>query len=995
MEDKNFKYLSRRVLVISLLCLELAYLAWRLFFTFNQQHIIYSTLFFIADVIIGADAIGFALSLWGLRKENEPVPVPLSNNKVDVWITTYNESIDILRRTVYHCVQMDFPHTTYVLDDGNRPEVKELALSLGAKYIFREQNTNAKAGNMNNALKYTDGDFIAIFDADFIPQRNFLTELLGYFNDPKMALVQTPQQYYNLNSFQHRRRRFGKEFWNEQITFFELVLSGRNHWNAASWIGTNAILRRAAVESVGGFATESVTEDMLTSMRIHSKGWRTKYVRKYLAFGLAPANLPQFITQRLRWSQGLAQIFRHSNPFFMKGLTFPQRFFYFSSIMHFFEGSAKFIYYLMPALFFLTGIVPIRYGLDVLAIIIIHPFFNILVIKLISRGKTSVFYHEIFAMARFFCYFLGNFMVIISKKIRFKVTPKQDSETFSLSYALGPGIILGLNLTFFLTAFVPLMKSQVPNVGVYFCVFLCGYFSVIAFSALLLCFSVPKLGSFIIYDYVPLRIQTFFRREDTDENVPVLEESKTTFWSDSSFGFTSNEDYSVEQEINCEFAPVNTTGRLNLEAKIIDKFSQSFVDKGNYKYIAQFENVDETMRLKLVDQVFHSGVYRQHLRFEESADIPGLSPSQGLPERKIKYSLLISFLGIMLFLVLLLVYVAPYRYRVKTWFEDNQSTQVNISPANSVVQRYGNLHVIGTHLCDAKGNPVQLKGISSHGPQWFPFVNNHTVKSCVDFFNVDLIRIAMYVDFFNEGEYTNGYLAQPAYMTAKADEMIQDAIDQGIYIILSWHVRGDPALLSSESGKFFRRMSSRWGAYPNIIFEICNEPTGEIPWSRIRSYAVGDPEIKDDGIIDVIRKFDPDSFPNIILVGTPYWCQWVHEALKDPINENNIMYTFHFYSGSHTPDIRKSADTAIKEGLPVFVSEWGTSRADGDGPIKEADIWIEWINENKLSWTYWSLSNNTESSAVLKPGVSMAGPWKEQDLSPSGLYLKRILNTEY
>jgi cellulose synthase/poly-beta-1,6-N-acetylglucosamine synthase-like glycosyltransferase/aryl-phospho-beta-D-glucosidase BglC (GH1 family) len=933
---------------------------------------------------------------------------------VDVWITTYNESLDILRRTIYHCVKMDYPHETYVLDDGNRPEVRELAYSLGARYISRERNTHAKAGNMNNALKYTNGAFIAIFDADFIPQRNFLTELLGYFNDPSVALVQTPQQYYNLNSFQHRPKGFGKELWNEQITFFELVLCGRNYWNAASWIGTNAILRRTAVESAGGFAIESVTEDMLTSMRIHAKGWRSIYVRKYLAFGLAPSNLPQFLTQRLRWSQGLAQILRNFNPFLMKGLTLPQRFFYFSSIMHFFEGSAKFVYYLMPSLFFLTGIVPVRLGIGVLAVIMIHPFFNIGAIKLLAKGKTSIFNHETFAMARFFSYFLGNFMALSRKKIRFKVTPKQDSGSFSFFYALGPGCVLGINLAFFLTIFYPLVKSGVGNLGVYFCIFLCGYFVVIAFAALLLCFSAPKQGSFNIYDTVPLKIHNSTRSLGKVSDLPFEEKNITSFWSDTSIGFISETDFPLGRQITCELHPNPNTDPLWLEARITGKFllrkprahgRASFhccaQMRGNlYEYRADFGQMEEQTRLELVDQAFYPGVYRQHLQYEEvaaGAELSGGYPLRpGRPERKINLRSLATFMGVLILGVFLGVYVAPYRFYAQNWLEENllYPRPKNAMPSSTVVRRYGNLQVIGTQLCDQGGNPVQLKGISSHGLQWFPFTNNRTVKNCVRCFGIDVIRIAMYTDYSNQGEYSNGYLAQPVYMTTQVDKIVQDAVDEGIYVIISWHMRGDPTRLTADARKFFRRMATRWGGSPNVIFEICNEPAGEIPWSKIRSYAVGNPQNDEDGVIDVIRKYDPDGIPNLVLVGTPLWCQGPDRALEAPVTEyKNIMYTFHFYVGTHKEEIQKNVQRAIAGGLPVFVSEWGTSRADGDGPLNlpRVDAWVNWMNQNQLSWVNWSLSNKGESSSILKLGVSMAGPWTDKELSTSGKYLKRKL----
>jgi cellulose synthase (UDP-forming) len=229
---------------------------------------------------------------------------------------------------------MDYPHKTFLLDDGNRAEMKSLAEKLGVGYIAREKNTGAKAGNLNNAMQYTQGELIAIFDADFRPEKDFLNRLAGYFQDAKVAVVQTPQYYYNTDSFQHRRLS-GDEIYSDQDAFMHLTLPARNNWNAAYWIGTNSLLRRNVIESIGGFPTDCVTEDILASMLIHGKGWKTIYINEPLAYGLAPANISEYFVQRLRWAKGAFQILRSHNPLFQRGLSLMQRLFYFSSVSHF------------------------------------------------------------------------------------------------------------------------------------------------------------------------------------------------------------------------------------------------------------------------------------------------------------------------------------------------------------------------------------------------------------------------------------------------------------------------------------------------------------------------------------------------------------------------------------------------------------------------------------------------------------------------------------
>jgi len=299
----------------------------------------------------------------------------------------------------------------------------------------------------------------------------------------------------------------------------------------------------------------------------------------------------------------------------------------------------------------------------------------------------------------------------------------------------------------------------------------------------------------------------------------------------------------------------------------------------------------------------------------------------------------------------------------------------------SVVSRYGQLQVIGTQLCNQDGDSVQLTGMCSHGLQWYPFLKDHTLANLVYDWKIAVIRPAMYIEESKNGDFWGGYMVQPEYMKTKAKEIIDNAIELGIYVLIDWHIHNDPENFTAEATAFYTEMANTYGSYSNIIYEICNEPEN-VTWAVVKSYA--------NDLIPVIRGIDPD---NIILVGTPTWCQDVHTAADDPlIGYSNIMYTMHFYAGSHGSWLRDRGDYALSNGLPLFVSEWGTSDHTGGSDeqvyLTESQDWVDWMNTNNLSWINWNFSNKGEASAALMPGVNIGGPWTSDDLSESGKYVK-------
>lgn len=299
-------------------------------------------------------------------------------------------------------------------------------------------------------------------------------------------------------------------------------------------------------------------------------------------------------------------------------------------------------------------------------------------------------------------------------------------------------------------------------------------------------------------------------------------------------------------------------------------------------------------------------------------------------------------------------------------------------------QYYGPLHVNETTLFDQYDNPVQLKGLSTHGLGWYPeYVNTNLFQTIQEDWNMNVIRLAMYTEEYN------GYCisddAQKKNLKSIINYGIQIARDLDLYVIVDWHILSDnnPLTHVEEAMDFFDEISTQYKNDPHILYEICNEPNGNTTWEDIKSYA--------NQVIPVIRKNAPES---IIIVGTPTWSQDVDIASQSPIEGyENLMYTLHFYADTHRDDLRNKMVTAIEKGLPVFVSEYGICDASGNGPIniEEANRWVDLMNQYKISYVAWNLSNKDESSAILKNTCTRTFDFTDEDLSDSGQWLKSLL----
>lgn len=426
--------LTVRVVAIVALIYSVYWIWWRWTATLNWDHPIFSIVLVVAETTGLVSMCFFIFNVWKLERR-EPPPAP-DGLTVDVFITCFDEPLQIIRRTAIGARAIRYPHGTYLLDDGKRDEVLSMARELGIGYIRRKGNAHAKSGNLNHALSVTKSEFILQLDADHVPLPNILDRMLGYFENPKLAMVQSPQDFYNTDSFTHVVSDEGHRLWEENRLFFSIVQPGLDRVNASFFCGSCGVLRRSAFESIGGFSTRTITEDMETSLILHSKGWESYYHGETLAYGLAPANATQYHVQRLRWGQGTMQIMRKMNPLFLPGLTWKQRVSYFSALIVYLDAVQRLVFYLAPILFFFSGWLPVSVDNSRFLVRLI-PFMllRISAFELLARGTGYMLIAERYNMTRFWTYLraIGGFFA--RKPLRFNVTPKGAGDVPFKTYA--------------------------------------------------------------------------------------------------------------------------------------------------------------------------------------------------------------------------------------------------------------------------------------------------------------------------------------------------------------------------------------------------------------------------------------------------------------------------------------------------------------------------------------------------------------------------------
>ncbi len=446
-----------RIVTLMTIGYTIYYLVWR-FSTFNPDAIWLSWIFWVTELYGFIIFLCFAFITWKIV--NPRIQNSKYNFSVDIFVPTYGEPLDILHATISGCNKITYPHKTYILDDSGRKEVESLVKKLGCRYIARPTHEGAKAGNINYALKRSSGDLIIILDADFIPLPNILDVSMGFFNDDKVAIVQGPQIFYNLDSFQHEYSH-----WHEQELFYKVLQSGKNKTKSAFWCGSPSVVRRNALEDVGGVVEESVTEDIHTTIRLIGKGYHVMFVNRPLAVGIAPATLEDFLGQRFRWAQGSMQILRSKdNPLWAKGLSITQRISFLTSMGTYFDSFQKLIYLLLPIISLTTSLFPIKeFGLPFLYRFLPYMVLGVVANTVLGRGFYSFWLIEQYNVLKMFTFIKATGTLFTGKAQKFKVTKKEAgaSEKSISTKLILPQIIL-LSITVIAIASAILIFILVP-----------------------------------------------------------------------------------------------------------------------------------------------------------------------------------------------------------------------------------------------------------------------------------------------------------------------------------------------------------------------------------------------------------------------------------------------------------------------------------------------------------------------------------------------------
>ncbi|GAB4373830.1 MAG: UDP-forming cellulose synthase catalytic subunit [Elainellaceae cyanobacterium] len=444
----------------------LRYLYYRSHYTLNLDNWLdgsFSILLFVAELY----AIGtLFLSYFQTLRLRDRTPVDLATIPqeqwftVDVYIPTYNEDVAIVRKTALAAMALDYPadkKRVYVLDDGRKfPErrlkLQKMCQEVGCTLLTRNNNDHAKAGNINTAMRRTQGELILVLDCDHIPSRQFLQHTVGFFYNPKVALVQTPHWFYNPDPFERNLLTDGRVPVHNEL-FYKVIQKGNDFWGAAFFCGSAAVVRKQHVLEVGGIAVETVTEDCHTSLRLHSRGYKSVYYDKIMVAGLAPEKFSAYVGQQVRWARGMAQILRLENPLFNPrlNLSVPQRLCYFSACSHFFFGFPRLMYAFAPILYLLLGLNLVR-GLGIETVVYALPHIGLGLYANYITNKTVrfSFWNEIFENALAFQDGIVTLLALLNPKLgKFNVTDKGvqvDRRSFDWRSTRGTLIVSGLLL---------------------------------------------------------------------------------------------------------------------------------------------------------------------------------------------------------------------------------------------------------------------------------------------------------------------------------------------------------------------------------------------------------------------------------------------------------------------------------------------------------------------------------------------------------------------
>lgn len=413
-------------MVILMMFLAVAYFVL-ITFTFGIGNKVLFSLLILGEIFHVTQVL---LYMWTIMDLNYEAPKDTDYREpVDVFITVAGEPVEIVEETVRAAKVMDYPSfKVHVLNDGfvakkdNWKEIEEMSKRLGVNCITRKVPGGAKAGNINNGVSLTEAPLFVVFDADHVPHADFLSKTVPYFFDQKVGFVQTPQFYKN-----HNVNYITKSAWEQQQLFFGPICRGKNRHNAVSMCGTNMVLRRKALEEVGG-VSHSIAEDFLTGLRMHQRGWKSVYVPEVLAEGMAPEDFLSYHKQQFRWARGALDVIFPRNFLLDKGLTIKQKLQYFSSISFFFSGLIVLMNAMIPIIYLFTGIVPIITSTMLLASIFLPYLFLTLYLLQKSSNFNFTFRALTFSMGAFNIHIMAFWSALTRQKVSFSITSKKQLQ---------------------------------------------------------------------------------------------------------------------------------------------------------------------------------------------------------------------------------------------------------------------------------------------------------------------------------------------------------------------------------------------------------------------------------------------------------------------------------------------------------------------------------------------------------------------------------------
>jgi cellulose synthase (UDP-forming) len=411
-----------RSLALAALLWGAGYLVWRIGWSSEGASPVAYGMLLVTE-IYGIWALGtLAWFSWSRPAAVRPPATP--GRSVDVYVCTYDEPTEVVAATLAGCRALTYPHTTYLLDDGRRAEMEELAKVAGAEYLTRPDNSHAKAGNINAALGRTEGELVLMLDADHVPMPDALDAMVGYFDDERMALVQSPHDFFNHDSAQHYA--VGR---HEQSLFYRVVCPGKDRHGAAYWCGSAALIRRQALLDIGGVATETIAEDFHTTIRMLRHGWKSRYHDEVLVQGLAPHDLDSYLLQRDRWARGNLAVFTlPESPLRASELRPLQRLSYFASLAAYLAPPMRLLLLLTLGLVLWTGELPMKISVVALAALWLpYLVLNLGAGAALARGYMKIGETAHYELLTMEIYTRALRCVFRPGRTAFKVTPKQGT----------------------------------------------------------------------------------------------------------------------------------------------------------------------------------------------------------------------------------------------------------------------------------------------------------------------------------------------------------------------------------------------------------------------------------------------------------------------------------------------------------------------------------------------------------------------------------------